>query len=276
MTWYEDERSFRSTEVLPPDLNALSGPRNTALVSVYEEGRTTPGWGERLFMQNYLRDKFAAPPRIARAAKGQPYAIVMRSIRAIMIDLDRHTDDGGADGFEAAAKLDLPPTLAETSKSGTGRHLFYKVTDFWDDDLGFAAYEDIIGLQPGIDIRGVGCSYRYPTQRWNDRSIAHAPDSLLELIEERRARKLALTTQLAAAAADPDSEEALIMHDTLLQELAKPIPNGKRNSTLFAIGSKMNQAGVPDWQTHLSERANEVGIDTDEAVKIIDNVVKYG
>ena len=63
----------------------------------------------------------------------------------------------------------LPPTLAETSKSGDGYHLFYLVDEEWDDEKGYGLLGDRIGIEQGVDIRATGCVYHHPQQRWNDR-----------------------------------------------------------------------------------------------------------
>ena len=54
------------------------------------------------------------------------------------------------------------------------------------------------------------------------------------------------------------------------------VETGKRNQTLFAIGSKMMLAQVPMWEDHLRDRAAQVGIDDDEADKLVANILKYG
>ena len=61
----------------------------------------------------------------------------------------------------------------------------------------------------------------------------------------------------------------------LIEDLKKPIPQGKRNNTLFAIGSQMATAQVPDWETLVFDRAVEVGLDNNEAHKLVDNIGKY-
>ena len=66
------------------------------------------------------------------------------------------------------------------------------------------------------------------------------------------------------------------MHYELLEELAKPIADGKRNNSLFAIGTKMRLAQVPDWEDKLRTRGDEVGLDEDELDKIVDNILRYG
>lgn len=286
MEWYEDPAQFDAPDVLPRCLRdprgAYAGPKGLALVDVYSEGRTTSGWGLTSktgpgFMENYLKGKFWAKPRILEAErKGAPFAFVMRSTRLVAIDIDRHIDDGGADGFIAAAKLKLPPTLAQTSRSGAGRHLMYSVDDSWDDVVGFGLYDDVIGLVPGVDVRATGCIYRYDTQRWNHEDIAPLPDNVRELLENRRQQKLAQRAAFAAAAAaPPDAEEALIMHDALKRELDKPMQPGKRNTSLFAIGSKMKEAGYPNWEAAVQQRAEDVGLSQDEALKIVSNIGKY-
>ena len=284
MNWYEDKGRYVHQMGLPQEFFKLSGPHGPALVRVFGDGKTEPGWGLQPtehnvgFMVNYVNDSFWERPRVRAFMdrKPKPYAIIMRSVNIIALDIDRHISDGGADGFIAASKLKLPPTLAETSKSGAGRHLFYATNETWDTETGFGAWDDVIGLVPGVDVRAVGCMYRYPQQLWNDVPIAPVPDTITELLTKRRERKQ-FSAQLiaAAAAADPDDEEALIMHDALIQELAKPIPVGKRNATLFAIGTKLYQAGVPDWDAHLAHRAWQLGLDVEESDKIIANITKY-
>lgn len=283
MTWYEDPAQFVVERPLPEAIHARRGPHGVALVSVYPTGKTTPGWGleprdgKPGFMENYRNAVFYARPRIVAAIRrGRPFAMVMRSVNLLAVDIDRHLEDGGHDGFAGARALDLPPTLAQTSKSGAGRHLFYATDDTWDDELGFGRWDDAIGIAPGVDVRVVGCIYRHATQRWNQLGIAPAPDSVVSILETRKAKKIALHQQLSAAAvAAPDDEEALIMHDALLQELNKPIQPGKRNNSLFAIGSQMKQANYPGWEDEIRRRAGEVGLDVDEADKIVSNITKY-
>ena len=72
-----------------------------------------------------------------------------------------------------------------------------------------------------------------------------------------------------------DPEEIAIMHDDLITELSRPIPAGKRNNTLFAIGSQMAEAKVTDWQTLVGDRAVAVGLDEDEVDKLITNIGRY-
>lgn len=283
MTWYEDGAQFAREDHLLLPFVEEEGPHGVALVDVYDQGRTTPGWGlepqggKPGFMTNYAAKKFWPRPRLQALKNDQkPYAIVMRSVNIIAVDIDRHLD-GGADGFKAAARLDLPPTLAQTSKSGQGRHLFYRTDETWDDQVGFGHWDDAIGLKPGIDVRTVGCIYHHATQRWGPWPLADLPDELHDLLEQRKARKEARHQMLtAAAAADINDEEALIMHDALLQELNKPIDQGKRNITLFAIGSQMKTAGYPEWESEVERRADEVGLGAAETAKLVGNIEKYG
>ena len=65
------------------------------------------------------------------------------------------------------------------------------------------------------------------------------------------------------------------MHDELFERLKKPIPAGKRNNTLFAIGSEMKTAGVPDWDIRIGARAEELGLDADEVTKLVSNIETY-
>jgi hypothetical protein len=66
------------------------------------------------------------------------------------------------------------------------------------------------------------------------------------------------------------------MHSELVDDLAKPIPPGRRNTTLFAIGSKMFLAQIPNWDALVAKRADEVGLDSDETDKLLANIKRYG
>ena len=281
MTWYEDDSQFVHSNPVPTPLVSFQGPNGLALVDVYEYGTTTAGWGlvgrdgGPGFAENYQKHTFWAKPRLVQFQNGKPFAFVMRSLRLVMVDIDRHLEAGGEDGFISAAKMELPPTLAETSRSGSGRHLFYSVEDEWSDVFGFGRYDDALGIEPGIDIRATGCAYHYPSQKWNDLPIAPLPESVKNYLVAKKNKKDAQTAVLQHVAVKPDSEEALVVQDALLQELAKPIPVGKRNASLFALGSKMKDAGIPEWEEALEDRANEVGLDVEETGKIIANVRRY-
>ena len=73
-----------------------------------------------------------------------------------------------------------------------------------------------------------------------------------------------------------DPEELLMLHAELIQELETKIPVGRRNNTLFAIGSKMKQAGVHDWENLVVVRASQVGLSVQEADKILANIQRDG
>lgn len=288
MTWYEKDDQYTLAVATPPELlrGVTTGPAGLALVDVYGDGRTLSGWGlaplpatetrpaRPGFMIDYVRGRFRAEPRVRKfETREQPFAFVMRATNLLALDIDRHLDDGGADGFTGVRQLGLlPPTLAETSKSGAGRHLFYRVPDAWEQDRGFDRFDDVIGLVPGVDVRTTGCVYHYAPQRWNELPIADAPVALLQLLDERRHRKTTKAAAIAAAAANPDDLETLIMHDSLLTELNKPIASGKRNNSLFAIGVQMKDAGFPNWQDQLRRRAGELFMDAGEDEKIIRNI----
>lgn len=206
--------------------------------------------------------------------KGTPFAMVMRSVKLICLDID-----GKNGGIESAAMLNLPETLAETSKSGNGFHLFYTVEDTWSPTFGFERLRDRIGWRTGIDVRATGCVYHYPTQRWNTVAPAPLPEHILvdleqhnEASEKRREHLVALSTST-----DPDDKmEFLIMQSTIESKLSAPIPSGKRNNTLFAIGSEMKVAQVMGWEEQVYNRAVEVGLSDDEAEKLVTNIRKYG
>lgn len=262
---------------LPQQIKDLA-PYGPALVSVYSEGSTQGGWGQidsgsGTFMENYLAKKFAHRTKVHMSkTKGAPFAIVMRSVKAVCIDID-----GKNGGLTSATQLGLlPPTLAETSKSGTGYHLFYELPEEWDDKLGFASLSDAIGIVEGVDIRATGCVYHYPQQRWNDREIVPLPKHLLDRLEAKQTTRLAASDRFEKIITEGDEIDMAMLHSELEKELAKPITDGSRNNTLFAIGSKMYAAGYDDWQTMIENRGEELDLDPDEIDKLVLNIVRYG
>ena len=210
-------------------------------------------------LYGYDRDKWA-------------FAIVMRSLRVVCLDID-----GKNGGYDSAKALLLPPTLAETSKSGDGYHLFYDVPDDeWDpEEMGFALVGDRIGLAQGVDFRGTGCVYHHKSQLWNDRPVAPLPQALYEQLTNKQQKITATHSRIVSVLESNDDLEVMMMHDEILGRLAKPIPTGKRNNTLFAIGSEMQAAGINEWDTKLYARGTELGLDGDEIQKLIDNIGKY-
>ncbi len=258
-----------------PDLSdtTLWGPEGPALVQYFPDtGKTGPGWGREQFMDSYRRQQFSPRRVLAGYDRGShAFAFVMRASKLVCVDID-----GKNGGLEYASQLGfLPPTIAEVSKSGTGYHLFYLVEDEWDPQDGFARYRDAIGVVPGVDIRGTGCVYHKHTQRWNGRSAAMLPEFLSTMLLERQNRRDRDSVHIKKTL-ELDIEEIIIMHAELLTELNKPIPAGKRNSSLFAIGTKLKLAEVPDWEDEILRRAGEVGLDDDEAQKIVSNITAYG
>ena len=276
--WMSNE--YTVNEPVPDQFFSHAGPQGLAVVRAWADGKTDLGWGLKPtekspgFMTNYTSKKFRIQPVLFGYEKQRwNFAFVMRSLKIVCVDID-----GKNGGLQHAGRLGmLPRTLAETSKSGDGYHLFYATSeDTWDTEKGFAQFQDRIGLEQGVDLRATGCVYHHPQQRWNTESIAELPPHL----------KLRLTAKIQQADAQADAitktlttgepEEVLIMHDNLLTDLKKPIPAGRRNNTLFAIGSQMALAQVPNWKKKLHERAIEVGLDQEEADKLVYNVEKYG
>ncbi len=251
----------------------LWGPKGPALVPYWPgSGKTGPGWGSETFMKAYLSHEFSPRRVLAGYDKGRhAFAFVMRAAKLVCVDID-----GKNGGFDHASELGfLPPTTAEVSMSGNGYHLFYEVEDEWDPIEGFGKFRDAIGIVTGVDIRGTGCVYHKPTQRWNSQKLAKLPQHLAtRLLQRNASRRQQL--DIITKTLEQDEDEVLIMHDELMTELGKPITQGKRNQTLFAIGSKMAYAQVPLWEDHLRERATQVGIDDDEADKLVANILKYG
>jgi len=265
---------------LPEAFEQLAGPKGVALVRAWPSGQTDKGWGLNPpegssdgFMPRYNRGEFN-PRRVLFGYERSKwaFAIVMRSVRAVCIDID-----GKNGGLEHAKRLGmLPPTLAETSRSGNGYHLFYQLEEEWDPVKGFGLLADRIGIEQGVDIRATGCVYHHDTQRWNFREMAPLPEHLYEQLRHREQKIEQETLRITKVLETNDEMEVLMMHDALIDELAKPIPQGKRNVTLFAIGSKMKLANVPDWDEKLYARAGQVGLGSDETDKLIANIDKYG
>lgn len=258
---------------IPAELVVRAGPQGVALVRLWPTGKTDAGWGESQFMTRYTRKFFAAPTILAGYLKRRwNFAFVMRSMKVVCIDID-----GKNDGEKGALALGmLPHTLAETSKSGNGYHLFYATDDdVWDEDKGYAMFGDRISLQQGVDFRGIGCVYHYPQQMWNGRDIAELPDHLKDMLKNRQDAAEQQIAVIIQTLDEGDEDKVLIMQDALVADLAKPIPQGRRNTTLFAIGQQMHAAGVQDWDDLLYSRAIQVGLDHREANKIVANVIKY-
>jgi hypothetical protein len=262
------------------DLPALAGPNGVAIVRVWPKGNTDMGWGLENkkdnpgFMHRYAKGQFKMGPILwGYDRKRWAFAFVMRSMRVVCIDID-----GKNGGFDHVGRLGmLPYTLAETSKSGDGYHLFYKVTeDEWDPDSGFAMFADRIGLEQGVDFRGTGCVYHYSSQRWNGRTLVELPKHIKERLRKREQAAAAQTAAIVAVLESEDTMEVVMMQDELLRDLAKPIPKGRRNNTLFAIGTQLKLAQVPNWEKQLHARALQVGLSAFETDKLVTNVVKYG
>jgi hypothetical protein len=271
------------TDTYDEDSPVLTDLYDVATVSVNRDGSTQPGWGldGKLdketgvrapgFMENFLAGKFNNRVTAFAYRKRQaPFAFVMRSVPFICIDVD-----GKNGGFENMPQLgELPPTLAETSKSGNGYHLFYFVDEPWDDVTGYGRYDDVIGIATGIDIRATGCVYHYPTQRWNNRGIAPLPDFLADRLREKKERR-DQNRSVAASVKEMDVDDILVLQHNTEAELAKPIPAGQRNNRLFAIGSQMKAAEVQGWEDKVYDRAIAVGLDVSEAEKLVSNIAAY-
>lgn len=273
--WQTDD--YTGDFLLPQEFRELAGAQGPALVKAWDSGKTDPGWGLNPpkhskfgFMPRYLKGSFDPDKILGQIEEGQAdaFAIVMRSVRMVCIDID-----GKNGGFEGVRKLGmLPPTMSEISKSGNGYHLFYEVDDEWDDEKGFGLLADRLGIQPGVDIRATGCVYHYPQQRWNFRAIAPLPEFIKEQLLHREQQVLQAHSHITAVLAAEDDMEVLMMQNELIEELKKPIPAGKRNVSLFAIGNKMRMAQVPGWQDLIRERGEEIGLPEYELKKLVKNL----
>lgn len=276
--WMTD--AYNVADPVPPMFHDAAGPYGIAAVAAYDDGRTQAGWGLKdretgkpSFIPLYARKRFDLRRAMhSYESSGQAFAFVMRSMQLVCIDID-----GKNGGFEGVGKLGLlPPTLAETSKSGNGYHLFYYTEERWSPEEGFGEYKDFIGIEQGVDIRATGCVYHYDTQRWNDRPIAVLPAWISQKLQDRQNKLTARSDYIAKLVADGQTDEVLVMQSQLIDELNKPIDPGKRNNTLFAIGSQMFQAHINDWEQMVYDRAIAIGLDPNEANKLVDNISKYG
>jgi hypothetical protein len=269
--WWLSELYSKSSLLPPVPIEALAGPHGPAYVQVYPNDSTAPGWGEELFMPKYIKRAFSSRrAEVVYTRNDTPFALVMRSMSMVCIDID-----GKNDGFQSAAGLILPPTLAETSKSGNGFHLFYTVDDTWDPQLGFAKVRDKIGFMQGIDLRGTGCVFHYPQQQWNTRQPVPLPAHMHDKLNERPSLEKSIQAIQVVLDSD-DPVEVAIMQDNVASRLTAPIPQGRRNNTLFAIGAEMNRAQIVGWEKQVYERALDVGLAQDEVEKLIRNIRNYG
>jgi hypothetical protein len=271
--WRTDEYTF--DVAVPKEIEDNAGPKGIAVTRVWPDGTTDPGWGMPSFMEKYSRGKYTRSLLPILQGYGQEkwaFAFIMRSMRLVCIDID-----GKNGGFTGIGKLGmLPYTLSETSKSGNGYHLFYTVSDDeWDDSFGFAAFSDRIGLQQGVDFRATGCVYHYPSQRWNDRQIVELPEHIKSMLRERSQKAAAQISNIIKVLSNGDEEEVLLMQDALVEDLKKPIPAGRRNNTLFAIGSQLFLAGRQDWEILIRDRAMQLGLASDETDKLVRNISAY-
>lgn len=275
--WWQTD-TYDWDKAVPDVFNDYAGHKGLALVKAWPDGRTDAGWGllgpngSDGFIPRYGRGEFDSRRVLFGYEKDRwAFAFVMRSVQLVCIDID-----GKNGGLEHAKKLGaLPPTLAETSKSGNGYHLFYSVDEEWDPDRGFASLGDRIGIEQGVDFRATGCVYHHKQQRWNDTAPAPLPEHLYSTLRNRELKVAASNQRINSVLSSEDTMEILMMHDELMTELKKPMPQGKRNNTLFAIGSQMKLAQVPDWELALTGRAQQVGLDAVEIDKLITNVEKY-
>ena len=277
--WWETDTYEDSSLLGPLAQSDVWGPKGPALVRAYLNGSTQPGWGRVAedgslsFIPRYLRGEFSyRAVEYAFKKRQSAAAIVTRSGRIVCVDID-----GKNGGLSTVTQLGaLPYTTAETSKSGNGYHLFYSVPeDSWSAEGGFEMIPDQIGIVKGVDIRGIGCVYHYPTQRWNDRPLTDAPPWLIDRLTKRKKQR-ELTQSIIIDTLDTlDPEEILIMQDELLEELNKTIPAGNRNNTLFAIGSKLMLAQIDGWDDLIRHRAKELNLDFDETERIVRNIGRY-
>jgi len=267
MKWYEDKSQYTDSSALPYPGKVWE---RLSLVHVQSDGSTTKGWGRERFMDNYEGGKFIPRGYLRRFEHGRAFGFIMRALPLFCIDIDPKNG-----GLQSAKILELPVTLAETSRSGAGFHLFYREPRAkWDKRYGYESLPDANGLLPGIDIRATGIVYHYPQQRWNDLSISKAPTGVIKLLEAKK-RSLEIVKERTAAMKDLDPVEKAIFADELLTDLKQAIPEGRRNTVLYAWGCRASGI-VKDWPLHLYHRGEQLGLESPELVQIIQSVQRYG
>lgn len=266
--WFED-----NTQYTIPELPAQIGKYpKLSLVRVYQSGKTQPGWGAKDFVENQKKNAFDSDVALNAFHKySQPFGIVMRALPFICVDID-----GKNGGVETARAMNLPRTLAERSKSGNGYHLFYRLPyTNWSDLRGFDEFPDIIGLVPGVDIKGTGIVFHYPNQLWNVLDIELLPPSLAVLIGQvREIKRYARLTREGALNLDED--ELVILHDQLREELHARMEVGHRNQKLYALGARMFSSRYPSWDIEVFNRGLELGLEISEVSELIKNIETYG
>lgn len=263
MEWFETDRYYSP---YPNPSFDRWGPKGPALVRVYEKsGTTAPGWGADSFMRNYNLGRFKTDDWLV------PFAYVMRAYNGLVIDID-----GKNGGIDQAKQLNLTPTLAETSKSNTGYHLWYSMPHGyeWDSLTGYAPFSDKIGLVPGVDVKVTGCVFHYPHQAWNSRLVSPVPTHILNKIEMRESIGLNPQALIELAESGDPVEVKRLVNDAL-ESLSKPIPHGRRNQTLFAIGSRLFLLAHENWDELIESKAEEIGLDYQEVRKLINNIQAY-
>jgi hypothetical protein len=266
--WFETTEQYTD----PDPLGSYDWGESLALTRVLEdqngELKTQSGWGQTRFMENFQRGKFKPARILSEFKAGYPFGIIMRSVPAICCDID-----GKNGGIQASSILRLPETKAEASKSGNGYHLFYSVPEsLWDPEKGFADFPDANGLIPGVDIRSVGIVYHYSQQRWNNLDMAPLPRTLRKLLEQKKVTK---ELALAYKGTDLSGEDLAIAQEQILERLAKPIPAGRRNQSLYAIGCGLFKYNVKGWPDLLRARGDQLGMDQREMTGIINHIQRY-
>ena len=285
LPWWRTDTYDEDTAVPAAAYSSSAGPAGASrLVRAWKDGTTDPGWGlwrqdegaeSQGFMWKYKHAVFRTSPIVHGYSNGRwNFAFVMRSVRLVCIDIDgkngglehaKQARDAAAHaGRDQQERRRLPPVLRHV-RGRRGIHV-----------KGYAQFADRIGLEQGVDLRATGCVYHHPQQRWNGREIVELPAHL----------KTRLTAPHAAGRGahvlDREDDRGTgsggdrIMHDALMDDLKKPIPAGRRNNTLFAIGDQMKMAQVPDWESQVYDRAIQLGLDDEEASKLVLNIRKYG
>src|SRR5690349_21418285 len=102
--WFEKNDQYDQKIALPGQIQSY--PR-LSLIRLFSSGKTQPGWSAKKFVRNEEEGAFDPKRALKFYEKyNMPFAIVMRSVPLICVDID-----GKNDGIKTARALGLPPTL---------------------------------------------------------------------------------------------------------------------------------------------------------------------
>jgi hypothetical protein len=213
---------------------------------------------------------------------GKDHALLMKSINVLCVDIDGK--NGGMDNLHKLGYL--PPTLAEISRSGTGYHLYYSLTDAQNStfSMDFAGKS---ALATGVDIKTQGLVFQAVAtskhQMYNARQLSLIPDSLANLVElntikKQKARVFFKSPQglkeleKKRQAQPKDEWDWSSLGTPCSGYCLSPIPQGMRNDSLYTFGLAKMANGETDWEKHMGHAARKSNIPNDELGVLVGQV----